>query len=156
MIAKLSGLIGKASAPFLAKAAIGAGAVIVTLLAGLGITFKLLLDSQNDLGACSQSRVNAVQQAENNKAVAVNLSDRLADEVNARALDREAQAEAQARWENRVERLRDRADRERKLREEIYDQEPTCDAMRDTLVCGPIDRRLRESRASAGAGRGNG
>lgn len=150
MLARMTNLMSRASAPFLAKAAIGVGAILLSLVVGLAITGKLLLDARTDLGVCQRGEGAAIEQAAANRQVAIDLSRRLADEVNARALDLEAQAEAQSTWERRMAALRARLADERETRGQIYADDDQCDAMRRTVVCDPIADRLRKSRADAG------
>lgn len=156
MIARLSGLIGRASAPFLAKAAIAVGAVLVLLITALSITGALLLETKESLGAARQGKETAIATAKNNRDAAVRMADRLAEEVNRRALDRQAQERAQARWESRVAEIQDQHRTEREQRNQAYATDDECQAMRRVRVCPDIDRGLRESRNRSRNRDGNG
>ena len=146
MIGKVSQMIGRASAPFLAKAAIAVGAVLVLLLTALSITGAMLLDARESLGAARQGKATAIATAENNHDAAVRLADRLSDEVNRRALDREAQERAQQRWETRIAQIQDDRRNERERRDQEYEADEQCQDLHRCVVCPGIADGLRDSR----------
>jgi len=150
MLKRMTGLMSKASAPFLAQAAIGVAALLLSLVVGLTITAKLLLDARGDLGACQRGEGAAMEQAAANREVAVRLSDRLSTCVHAKAWDLQAQAEAQAAWEQSMAALRARLTDERDARRPLYETDDRCKAMRSCVVCAPMAERLRKSRAATG------
>lgn len=154
MLQRLTGLIGKASAPLLAKVAAASAGLMVAMLVAIVTLSALLLDAQAKLGAAQQAEGTASAQAAGNKRAAVQLAQRLADEVNARALDQRAQARAQAEWERTMAAVRERAADERIERERLYVDDDECAAMRRCTVCGPIADQLRQSRARLRSGDG--
>jgi len=97
-----------------------------------------------DLGTTAEKLETERRTAKRNKAIVLELSRRLSDEVNKNALDMEAMARENAALERRRESERREAAREREERDEIYDTDETCESWRASLVCPAIADRMRD------------
>lgn len=152
MLRKLGSRLAKASARFVSgRVVIFLAGLVLAASAWAGWATWRMETLQQRIGACDE-----IQRAsEANADAAHQLARRLSQEVNRRALDERAQADAQRQWERQMKSLRANSAADREQREQIYASDDDCRAWRTALVCADIADSLRRSRnAAARAGRG--
>lgn len=141
-----------------AAAKLISGRVMLILLGLAGGAAGWAWWATEEMRSCNQELGALGATAGQNERAVIELSRRLSQEVQRRALDLESERRANAALERRLAEIQQQTTDEREERDAIYDTDDECRAWRTALVCADIADRLRErARAlSPGPGRGPG
>lgn len=122
---------------------VATGVAFVGLLAVVGLQHRTIQSKSEQIGRAQAGKAEALRLAEANESAAVELAQRLRDEVQRNALDAAAMERANEALEAELDRIRQDISEERRVRDEIYQADQDCATWRAAPVCAAIADRLR-------------
>jgi hypothetical protein len=125
---------------------IGAAAVLVTLLTGLGWTSWQLLSARESLGTAEQQIAQCREDLEHENRQVADLTGELEQLTETIAIERAAFESARLEAERQARARERQSEAERRARAALYADNPDCDVLTEVLVCQDIAERMIERR----------